>query len=206
MQAKEYSRFHWTDEIRLLSNKFFSSQYETVFFSCLRLCYDDELQRPLHCCCINTLQFVQWNRKCPLLGRTFIFSLTAVMYWMECFLINVDSRHNQLAFVRTLSTTNAIPCEPMDADESIVMTGCEWEPNLTVTIMMCVGANWNVEQSLKAPAIQDDADGHLIYRTGDILHNRCSWKICEIYYKIVQYYISISLHEANISSIALDFL
>lgn len=31
------------------------------------------------------------------------------------------------------------------------------------------------EQALKAPAIQDDADGHLIYRTGDILHNRCSW-------------------------------
>ncbi|XP_031639688.1 probable serine/threonine-protein kinase clkA isoform X3 [Contarinia nasturtii] len=26
--------------------------------------------------------------------------------------------------------------------------------------------------ALKAPAIQDDADGHLIYRTGDILHNR----------------------------------
>lgn len=30
------------------------------------------------------------------------------------------------------------------------------------------------EQALKAPTIQDDADGHLIYRTGDILHNRCS--------------------------------
>lgn len=27
-------------------------------------------------------------------------------------------------------------------------------------------------KALKAPAIQDDADGHLIYRTGDILHNR----------------------------------
>lgn len=42
-------------------------------------------------------------------------------------------------------------------------------------MMMMMTANWN-EQALKAPAIQDDADGHLIYRTGDILHNRCSWK------------------------------
>lgn len=32
----------------------------------------------------------------------------------------------------------------------------------------------DVKQALK-PTIQDDADGHLIYRTGDILHNRCSW-------------------------------
>lgn len=37
------------------------------------------------------------------------------------------------------------------------------------------------KQALKAPAIQDDADGHLIYRTGDILHNRCSCKLREIY-------------------------
>lgn len=32
-----------------------------------------------------------------------------------------------------------------------------------------------LKQTPKVPAIQDDADGHLIYHTGDILHNRCSW-------------------------------
>lgn len=31
------------------------------------------------------------------------------------------------------------------------------------------------EQTAK-PVIQDDADGHLIYRYGDILHHRCSWQ------------------------------
>lgn len=31
------------------------------------------------------------------------------------------------------------------------------------------------KQTPKTPAIQDDADGHLIYHTNDILHNRCSW-------------------------------
>lgn len=40
--------------------------------------------------------------------------------------------------------------------------------------------NWfwiwgSTTQAPKVPAIQDDADGHLIYHTGDILHNRCSW-------------------------------
>lgn len=38
--------------------------------------------------------------------------------------------------------------------------------------------DWNLgatTQAPKVPAIQDDADGHLIYHTGDILHNRCSW-------------------------------
>lgn len=32
-----------------------------------------------------------------------------------------------------------------------------------------------LEQTAK-PVIQDDADGHLIYHTGDILHHRCSWQ------------------------------
>lgn len=34
----------------------------------------------------------------------------------------------------------------------------------------------NVDKSQTAkPVIQDDADGHLIYHSGDILHHRCSW-------------------------------
>lgn len=30
-------------------------------------------------------------------------------------------------------------------------------------------------QSSRAPSVEDDEDGHLIYRTGDILQDRCSW-------------------------------
>lgn len=29
----------------------------------------------------------------------------------------------------------------------------------------------------RAPSVRDDADGHLIYHTGDVLQNRCSWTI-----------------------------
>lgn len=36
---------------------------------------------------------------------------------------------------------------------------------------------WWPEQPQKQPSVRDDADGHLIYHTGDILHNRCSWSI-----------------------------
>lgn len=35
------------------------------------------------------------------------------------------------------------------------------------------------QQQQPKPTIQDDADGHLIYHTGDILHNRCSWQFYE---------------------------
>lgn len=30
-------------------------------------------------------------------------------------------------------------------------------------------------QSSRAPSVEDDEEGHLIYRSGDILQNRCSW-------------------------------
>lgn len=32
-----------------------------------------------------------------------------------------------------------------------------------------------VQQSSRAPSVEDDEEGHLIYRTGDILQDRCSW-------------------------------
>lgn len=42
------------------------------------------------------------------------------------------------------------------------------------------------------PVIQDDADGHLIYQSGDILHNRCSWHFSKIQkYQITKFFQSI---------------
>lgn len=42
------------------------------------------------------------------------------------------------------------------------------------------------EQTAK-PVIQDDADGHLIYHTGDILHHRCSWQFLVFYFSILMF-------------------
>lgn len=42
-------------------------------------------------------------------------------------------------------------------------------------MMMVLNLIGLTKQTPKTPAIQDDADGHLIYHTNDILHNRCSW-------------------------------
>lgn len=34
----------------------------------------------------------------------------------------------------------------------------------------------------RAPSVRDDADGHLIYHTSDILQNRCSWIILQYFF------------------------
>lgn len=77
-------------------------------------------------------------------------------------------------------------------DISDVMDGCFACDMNTYIYILRIG-HWHIfgehfkwshsfnEQAIKPP-IQDDADGHLIYRTGDMLHNRCSW-----YYILMQF-------------------
>ena len=37
-----------------------------------------------------------------------------------------------------------------------------------------MNCDWQSSSAARAPSIQDDEDGHLIYRHGDILQSRCS--------------------------------
>lgn len=36
---------------------------------------------------------------------------------------------------------------------------------------------WRIDdkQSSRAPSVEDDEEGHLIYRSGDVLQDRCVW-------------------------------
>lgn len=41
---------------------------------------------------------------------------------------------------------------------------------------------WCHVQSSRAPSIEDDEDGHLIYHHGDVLQDRCSWNNSVVMY------------------------
>lgn len=50
---------------------------------------------------------------------------------------------------------------------------------------------WNKQQ--RQPSIRNDADGHLIYHTGDILQNRCSWILWFYKKKMIKFFFLLHL-------------
>ena len=63
------------------------------------------------------------------------------------------------------------PACPVHPDRSV---GVYWRRLVTdgrCGVVLCVA----IVQSSRAPSVEDDEDGHLIYRHGDVLQDRCSW-------------------------------
>lgn len=48
--------------------------------------------------------------------------------------------------------------------------------------LMCLWLMSDDPQSSRAPSVEDDDEGHLIYRSGDVLQDRCSWILLLLHY------------------------
>lgn len=102
-----------------------------------------------------------------------------------------------IAHCATWSDVPVCPARPVHPARSV---GVNWRRlgPCPVTDGRCgVVVRWlAILQSSRAPSVEDDEDGHLIYRHGDVLQDRCSWiqQLCSRYtnrqYHFPWYYIN----------------
>lgn len=85
--------------------------------------------------------------------------------------------HNSIVLAALISGLLILVAGGMDDVTSGAVSRCS--PHSIDVMMTHIGNGavldeWR-KQSSRAPSVEDDEEGHLIYRLGDVLQGRCSW-------------------------------